>query len=166
MASLDLRSSSDLRAYLSVLWRFKFVILPFAVLLPLTAYLHANSATPVFEASATVLLNRESQSLSGISDPNVYQPDRMISTQTGLARLPAVAQLVVQSAHVPNLDVGSFLANSSVGSSPTANDLMTFRARSGDPAVAVRLTNLYARKFIQFRRQVDTDTLRAAEGGL
>jgi succinoglycan biosynthesis transport protein ExoP len=166
MAFEDLRSATDLRTYLAIPWRRKFLILPFIVLLPLVAYKQAASGTSMYEASATVLLNRQSLSLSGLGDPNIYQPDRMINTQAQVARMPAIAQRVVKAARVPNLDPGGFLANSSVGSNSMGDDLMTFRARNHTPAIAVELANLYARKYIEFRREIDTQALASASTGL
>jgi len=158
-------AGSDLRWYLAVMWRRRFVILPLLVLLPLTAFLLSETPPPRHEASATVLLNRQSQGVSEIADPTVWDPQRTIRTQSQLARLPEVARRVVEAVGRPAGDAGSFLANSSV-SSDEENDFLVFRVRDADQSVAVRLANAYAAKYIEYRRELDTQALREASDQL
>jgi succinoglycan biosynthesis transport protein ExoP len=165
MTSHDLRSDPDLRAYLAIVWRHRFVILPFVVLLPLFAYLRTDPRPTAYEASATVLLNRQSQALSGLSDPLLWSPDRVIRTQSQLARIPEIANRVVRASGLGDRDAGMFLANSSISANED-NDLMTFRVRDADPQIAVRLANLYAQKYIEYRRDIDTRALREAANTL
>jgi polysaccharide biosynthesis transport protein len=153
----------DLRSYLLVLWRRKLVILPLVVLLPLTTYFVNQPGPSTYEASATVLLNRQSQGASEIGDPSLWDPARNIRTQSELARLPEVAQRVVQADG--SGDAAGFLASSSVGADPD-NDFLIFRARDGRPEVAARLANLYATKYIEYRRELETNALREAQGQL
>jgi succinoglycan biosynthesis transport protein ExoP len=154
-------AAPDLRWYLSVLWRRKFVVLPLLVLLPLTTHLLAKPAPPSYEASATVLLNRQSQGVSEIGDPTLWDPQRMIRTQSQLARLPEVATRVAQAAGLPGRDAGSILASSSISADPE-NDFLIFRVRDAEPSVAVRLANLYATKYIEYRSELDTKALGEA----
>jgi Mrp family chromosome partitioning ATPase/capsular polysaccharide biosynthesis protein len=157
----DAASSYDLRWYLTVIWRRKFVILPVIVLIPLITYLSAKSPPPSYKASATVLLNRQSQGLSGLNDPTLWDPARTTRTQAQIARMPEVAKRVVAASGVSGLSPGGFLADSSVSSDPD-NDLLTFRARAANPALARRFANLYARKYIAYRSELDTKALREA----
>ena len=145
-----------------MLWRRKLAILPLLIVLPLVVFLQKETPEPVYEASATVLLNRQSQGLSGVNDPTIWDPSRTIRTQSQLARLPEVADRVAKEADVPALDAATFLAHSSVSSSDTDNDLMVFYARWGDGDTAVKLANLYATHYIAFRRELDTKALQEA----
>jgi succinoglycan biosynthesis transport protein ExoP len=153
-------SATDLRGYLSLLWRRKWIIVPVLVLMPMGAYLHASGGTRSYEASAEVLLNRQSQALSGVNDLLVWQPERVIRTQTSIARLPVIAQRVVEAAKLQR-DAGAFLGQSSVGSNDQI-DLLTFRVRDTDPDLATQLANLYAQKYLEYRRDLDTKALREA----
>jgi polysaccharide biosynthesis transport protein len=158
-------SGADLRWYLGVVWRRRFVILPLLVVLPLLAFLRADSGETTYDASATVLLNRQSQGVSEIGDPSLWDPGRTIRTQTQLARLPEVAARVVEASRLPGRDAGTFLGNSSV-SSDEENDFLVFHVRDPDPEVATRLANLYASEYIDYRRELDTRSLREAQAEL
>lgn len=158
-------SGSDLRAYLTTIWRRKWVMLPFLVLTPLIAHLSASGGGPSYSASAQVLLNRQSQSLAGLGDPAIYDPTRYTQTQTDIARLPIIAQHVVAAAHLP-WDAGTFLGQSSVSADPTQVDLMTFSVKVAQPALATRLANLYAEQYIAYRQTLDTKALREASDSL
>jgi Mrp family chromosome partitioning ATPase len=155
---------TDLRGYLALLWRRKWIILPFLILTPLVAHVHKSEGTPVYDASAEVLLNRTSQNLSGLSDPALWDPARTIRTQANVARLPAIAQRVVEAAGL-KWDPGRFLGQSSVDADDTV-DLLTFRVRDVNPARATRLANLYAEKYIEYRQLLDTNALREASRSL
>jgi non-specific protein-tyrosine kinase len=153
-------TAPELRSYLALLWRRKWVLLPFLILIPIVAHFASGGQTTEYEASSQVLLNRQSANVSGLGDPLVFDASRTIRTQTGLARVPAIARRVVEAAKL-DWSPGAFLAHSSVGSDPDI-DLLTFRVRDEDPALATRLANLYAEKYIEYRRQLDTTALREA----
>jgi Mrp family chromosome partitioning ATPase len=157
-------SPSDISGYLSLLWRRKWIILPFLILMPLAAYIRASGETPVYEASAEVLLNRQSQSLSGVDDLSIWQPERVIRTQSEIARLPAIGELVVDAAGIDR-DAGTFMGQSGVDADEQS-DLLTFRASDEDGALAVRLANLYAEKYIEYRRRLDTNAINEASRAL
>ena len=159
-APLSGRSTADLGSFVSILFRRKWIIIPFVVLMPLVAWAQSAAGTPRYEASAEVLLNRQSQSLSGVTDLLVWQPERVIRTQTSIARLPIIGDRVVSAAGLDR-SAGSFLASSWVGSDEQI-DLLTFHVRDTDPALAVTLTNLYARKYLEYRRELDTKALNEA----
>jgi succinoglycan biosynthesis transport protein ExoP len=159
-APLSGRSPADLGSFVSILIRRKWIIIPFVVLMPLAAWAHASGGTARYEASADVLLNRQSQALSGVTDLMVWQPERVIRTQTNIARLPDIAERVVSAARLDR-GAGAFLASSSVGSDEQI-DLLTFRVRDTDPDLAVALSNLYARKYLEYRRELDTKSLGEA----
>jgi len=154
----------DVRGYLAILARRKWILIPFLILMPLAAYVYAAQGTPVFEASAQVFLNRQSQTYSGLDDPLVLQPERVIRTQSDIARLPVIAERVVDEAGLRR-DSETFLEQSSVDANEQV-DLLTFTVRDEVPSRAVRLANLYAEKYIEFRRELDTKALREASQAL
>jgi polysaccharide biosynthesis transport protein len=151
----------DVRGYLGLLARRKWIIIPFLILMPLAVYVYAEQGTPVYQASAQVFLNRQSQALSGLDDPLILQPERVIRTQADIARLPAIADRVVDKAGLPGRSPGEFLDQSSVSSNEQV-DLLTFRVQDELPVRATRLANLYAAEYIEFRRELDTKALREA----
>jgi len=154
----------DGAGYLALLGRRKWIILPFIVLLPLLAYLFAAQGTSVYEGSAQIFLNRQSQNLSGLNDPLVLEPERVIRTQADIARLPVIAGRAIEQAGLRR-DPEDFLAQSSVASNEDV-DLLTFRVRDEVPSRAAALANVYAQEYIRFRRELDTKSLREASQAL
>ena len=150
----------DGRGYLTILARRKWIIVPVLILIPLAAYILAVQKEPVYEGSSQVYLNRQSQTLSGLEDPLIFQPERVIRTQADIARLPVIAKRVVEKAETGQ-GWGEFLGQSSVTSNEDI-DLMTFNVRDEDPLRAATLANLYAAEYIRFRRELDTNALREA----
>lgn len=151
----------DVRGYLALLARRKWIIIPFLIFMPLAAYLYAAQGTAIYEASAQVFLNRQSQALSGLNDPLILQPERVIRTQADIARLPIIAERVVDEAGLTGRTPRRFLGQSSVSANEQV-DLLTFRVQDELPIRATRLANLYATNYIEFRRELDTKSLREA----
>ena len=53
-------SQADLREYLSLLWRRKWIVLACIVVLPVAVYLISSSATKSYESSATLQVQAQS----------------------------------------------------------------------------------------------------------
>jgi len=158
-------SSGELRTYLAVLWHRKWIVLPLVVVTPLVAYIIGNNGTPVFQASSQVLLNRQSQGISQVSDPTLFDPARLVRTQSQVARAPAIASQVVEAAGLTERGPGGFLGQSSVSGDDTS-DLLTFSVRDGDPELAAKLANLYATSYIAYRQRLETIPLARATPAL
>ena len=139
-------------------WR---IILPFAIVTPLVAFVLTASRPATYESSADVLSSRESFVLSNLQNYNFFYRARLIWTQAQLARLPAVAEKVVAAAGVPGKGPFGFLAQSSVDADGST-DVMTFRVRDADPSEATRLATIYAQQYIDHRRALDTQSIRNA----
>jgi Mrp family chromosome partitioning ATPase/capsular polysaccharide biosynthesis protein len=155
--------STTLRDYLHVVRRRKWIIIQAVVLVPLAAVLFSLQQRAEYQASADVLLSHQnlSAALSGAPDPNAnVAPDRAAQTQASLARVPLIAQRVIESLHLP-MTTKDLLASSSV--TPATNaDILTFTVNSHDSALAPRLAAAYARQYTLYRRQLDTGSLEAA----
>jgi capsular exopolysaccharide synthesis family protein len=154
---------SALREYLAVLRRRKLVVLIAVVAVPALAVVLAELQSPRYSASAAVLLSRQnlSSSLNGVVDPTyTVDPQRLTGTQAQVARAPAVAQAVVKAAGLKSTP-GQFLATSSV-STNTEQDILGFHVTDRDPAVAARLANLYAAKYIDYSTGLATKAIQNA----
>lgn len=161
----QLRKPSTLGDYLAVLRRRKWIILQAVVLVPLVAVVASMRQEPLYSSSATVLLNRQSlaATLLGSEDPNRLQdPDRLGRTQAQLARVPDLAERVLDSAGMSDLGTGSFLAFSSVTPVAQTDLLLEFEVSDADPVVAERLATAYAREYTRYRRELDTDAIERA----
>src|SRR5690242_8630739 len=99
--------------YFRVLARRKWWVLPPLVLVPLVAVLISARQTPLYQASAQVLLNNQdlAASVLGIADTSsTLDPNRVAQTQADLARVPEVAQRTLTAAGLRNRSPLQFLA--------------------------------------------------------
>jgi Mrp family chromosome partitioning ATPase/capsular polysaccharide biosynthesis protein len=112
----------------------------------------------LYQASADVFLSSEhlSPDLTGIAGGD---PERILSTQARLARLPAVARRALRIAGEPRRP--ELLANSSVTSAGNA-DILNFSVIAPGQELAARLATSYARAYAEYRRDIDTRGLVAA----
>jgi tyrosine-protein kinase len=155
---------SSLREYLQVLRRRKWIVITAIVVVPAAAYAFSTQQQSKYRASAEVLLSRQnlSNSLNGVQDPSLsIQPDRLAQTQADLAQVPPVIERTLKAAQVDGITPAEFAADSS-GSARTDADLLTFKFTHHDPALAARLATEYARQYIAYRTQLDTQALTKA----
>jgi polysaccharide biosynthesis transport protein len=161
----EVRTVSD---YVRVVRRRKWLILSIAVLFPMAALLYSMERSPLYRASAEVLINRTTfaADVTG-STPGTFnqQPDRVAKTEAGVAEVPAVAERVLDAAGVTDLTVEEFLAQSSATASPDA-DLLVLSVEAADPERAALLATTYAREFTDYRRELDTAWMRRARLGI
>lgn len=134
------------------------------VLIPVASVALSLRQDPSYRATAEVLLNRQdlSAALSGTPDTSSSQdPGRYASTQAQLARVPSVASAAIARAGTA-VSLKSFLADSSVSSSPDS-DLLEFQVDHGTRTGARELVDAYARAFVAFRRDLDTQAITRAQ---
>lgn len=163
MTAEDGRPVSTLRDYLRVLRRRKWVLVPAVLIAPLVAVLLSLREPIVYQSSAQVFFNRQnlSISLTGINDPSQLDTSRILANQTQLARAPVVAEHALQAAGVSARSVSDLIGESQVLASDKT-DFLIFTVTDASPTLAVRLANAYARQYIVYRRQLDTQALEAA----
>ena len=156
-----------LREYLHVLRRRKWIVLQALVIVPLVAVALALRQSPLYQASADVLLRYQSlpSALSGITDPNsssyFTDPIRSTATQLEVASLPALADRVATALRPEHVTTGEVLGSTSV-LAKTGTDFLSFQATSGSPALAALIVNEYARQYTVYRQQLDTGSITKA----
>jgi capsular polysaccharide biosynthesis protein/Mrp family chromosome partitioning ATPase len=162
-ASPDVPESEDspLRGYLTVLSRHRWLALTLLVLTPLAAFVLTSTQQASYSASADVLTDRLSFPVAG---GDATDAERAAATQEKLARVPAVAQRVVD-AERRDLTAREFLDRSSV-SAATGADLLTFTVRDPDRDQAMALATAYAREFTRYRQELASGTIAQARAGL
>jgi capsular exopolysaccharide synthesis family protein len=158
---LRLDNASTLRDYLRILARHKWVIVLCAVLVPTAAVLLTLRQTPLYEASAEVLLSRQNlvATLTGTQDPQAFQQaERVAETQAQLAQVPDVASRTLEAVEGTGLTVQGLLEASTVEAQRGA-DLLQFTVTHGNRQLAEALASEYARQFTQYRLELDTRAL-------
>src|SRR3954469_22650322 len=155
----------SLSEYLHALRRRMWIIVLTVAIVTLVAVLYSVRQPAVYETSADVLLRSQTlpSSLSGLTDPSAslyyYDPQRVLTTQIGLARLPVMAKRVLAASPQPGTSAPAFLGSSSVSPGPDAG-VRRFSVSASDPAVATRLANEYARQYTLYRTQLDTESVQ------
>jgi polysaccharide biosynthesis transport protein len=157
-----------LQEYLQVIRRRKWIIVSAVVLVPLVAIILSVRQTPVYEASAKVLLSRSNlaNSLTGVQDSGVVVDDRtLVQTQADFARVPEIANRVLTKLGLRSTSPDQFLDDSSV-STATDSDILTFKVRNTDADLASREATEYARQYTRYRHEHDTASLESARQGV
>lgn len=158
-----------LRDYLTVVRRRKWIILTAVVLVPAAAVAFSLHQTKLYQANAQVLLNAQNlaSQLAGVSQTSgVSEPQtEVVQTQADVARVPAIASLTLQKVRGTGLTPTQFLADSAVSAATNA-DLLTFSVTNHDPALAAKLVTAYAAAYTDYRRQLDTSSIRKALQGV
>ncbi|MHB8792309.1 MAG: tyrosine-protein kinase domain-containing protein [Thermoleophilia bacterium] len=167
-SSKPLGNNFDLRKYLGIVWRRKWLVIAIPILVTIVTV----GATILFETpkyqSSTELLQRRSgldKALLG-SDlfQESYQPDRDIQTAAELVQSPAVSSAVREELGVRlnNKNPSSYITTSIVKKA----DILTITATTDDPQLSADIANSYASQYIKWRRDVDHDVLQQARAPL
>jgi len=164
----ELSDSARLHERLSVLRRRKWLILLAVIVVPAAAVAYSLRQPAEYQARADVLLGQQGAlaALSGSPDLAVSQdPQRIVDTETALAREPEVARGVLSKTGITDRTPEDFLAQSSV-SAQTGTNLLSFRVTDRNREQAIKLANAYATGFTTFVRQRTTGALYAALSSL
>ena len=158
------RETMALQDYVDVLRRRRWIILAAVVLVPLLAVGYSLQQTPVYEASAKVLLSQQSvaNSLTGINDPNASVQDLIrVQTQADVARAPEIAEGVVAAVDGLESSPDQFLADSSAVVVEDT-EILEFTVSNTDPDLAVAGAAEYANQYTKYRQKLDTASPGAA----
>jgi succinoglycan biosynthesis transport protein ExoP len=156
--------AATLRDYLQVVRRRKWIILQAVLLVPAAAVAFSLHQQTQYQASAQVLLSSQNlaNQLTGTQSTGInLQPDRIAQTQADVARVPTIAQRVLNTFPRTGLTLQQFLNDSSVSTATNA-DILTFNVTHHDPLVARELVDAYARDYTIYRRQLDTAAISSA----
>jgi polysaccharide biosynthesis transport protein len=134
------------------------------VVVPLGAVALSLIESPRYSASAEVLLNRQNlaNSLTNVVDPTLsVDPQRLVDTQTNVARSPQIATAALAAAGTPHRSASSFLDESGV-SARTGTDVLVFTVTDRHPSTAARLATLYAQQYIVYSNGLATRAIKSA----
>jgi polysaccharide biosynthesis transport protein len=160
----EVRSLSD---YVRVVQRRKWLILSVAALFLVAVVLYSLEQSPLYRASAEVLINRATpvSEVTGTSQGTSNQPERVAETEAKVAAVPAVAERVLETAGVTDMTPEQFLSQSSATAASDA-DVLVLSVQAADPERAALLATQYARQFTEYRKELDTRAIRRALAGI
>jgi Mrp family chromosome partitioning ATPase len=160
---------AGIREYLGVLRRRKWIFLQAVVLVPAAAVALSVRQAPSYEASSEVVLKYQNLAgvLTGIQDySTVFQDaERVSETQARLAASPALASRVLAEAGIRDREPVDLLDASSI-SADASSDVLRFTVTDGEADTVRILATTYAREFIRYRRELDTQPIVLARRGL
>jgi capsular exopolysaccharide synthesis family protein len=147
MDELAVVEQTDLREYLHILNRRKLIIALTVVVALGLALAYSVVKTPIYSASATVLVPQQ-QASSALNIQNSQLPaaqslQRSLSDEQQFAKGDAVKQAATSKL--------GYAASVGVGASSTA-DVLTFTGHSTDKAASAAIANAYANGYITARR--------------
>lgn len=147
--------------YLGVIRRRKWILLIVVVLTVSTAALLSARQTPLYSASAQVLLNQSAKISPTGSGITPVDQSRYDTTEATLAHTVAVARRALTLSHTTSVTPTHLLTESSIASDPSS-DVLTFTITDPNRGRAVRMANSYARAFVPYQSEVATRSIRDA----
>ena len=150
--------------YLSVLRSRLWLIVFAAVLLAAAAATYALAQPRLYQASAEVLVNRQSVASALAGSVNPYtkaDADRLLQTQAKLAASEEVASRTLVALGIDELSPNGLLRHTVVKPVPNT-DLLRFSVSHRNPVSAKLLATAFARQFTLWRAEIDSAPLIAA----
>lgn len=153
---------STVAGYLAVLRRRKWIVALPLVLAPIAAVWFSTMQSPLYQATAEVLVQPASivSSITAVN-PTSGDPARFLTTQSDIARNPELIGRVVAAAGVPGVTVGRLLADSQVSARSDA-DVLDISVKAANPFAAAQLTDTYATELTSFKTEFDTARVNEA----
>ena len=157
---------ATLQSHLQTIRRRKWIVLQAVILVPLIAVLFQMREPAAYQATSQVLISHRdlSSSLTGFGFQAYQDPVRIAQTQAELARVPAVAEMVVRNTGASITPEG-FLGMSAATPEIDA-DLIDLTVTDSTPARAVTLATAYANALSSYRAQLDTAAIDEAIRGV
>ena len=150
--------------YARVLRSRSWVIGAVVALVLMVALARDLTTTPLYRASAEVLLSRDSPAdrLTGTSDGDTRgDPERFIQTQLQVARTDELAARVLAAAKLRDRKPSDLVAALRV-TAPSGADVLEFEVQDRSGPLAVRVARSYAAQFVAYQRRLDRAALRRA----
>jgi len=124
------------------------MVVPPLFLALLAALVASHLTTTAWRGEAGVFVSAAADHSPFLSARSATGPSAEVQVAIGLARSPQLARRVVRAAALPRLTARQFLSDSSANA--RLDSVLTFSAANRQPALAVRLTNVYAIQFARF----------------
>ncbi len=129
----------DARSYLGIVWRWKFLLLAFLVLIPAAAYFLERGKAKIYQSST--LLNASGSSL-GVGTSNLPVSNNPLAVAR-LVTTDAVAKLAAVRLGLPASSAGSLLSGVSASADSTTG-FLTITVQEGSPERAAAVANAFA----------------------
>ncbi len=153
--------SDDLRRYLGLLWHWAWLIVLFTVLGGVVGYFISSRETPVYRASATMLIN-ESRTINEYA--NILASERLAQTYSQLMIQAPVLEGVIDRLGL-DMDVARLKGGVSV-SVVEETQLMVVSVENEDPVRAAQIANSIGTVFAEQNAEIQSDRYRESKESL
>jgi len=132
----------EIRHYLAIVWRWLWLIALVTALAAGAAFIVSRRSTPIYEASATLLIN-EGQQATGPEYDSLLLNERLAHTYAKMLK----ARPLLDTAAA---QLGTPISGSGITVEPVRDtQLIHLKARHSDPAVAANIANTLVKLFIE-----------------
>jgi capsular polysaccharide biosynthesis protein/Mrp family chromosome partitioning ATPase len=146
-------SALNLRHYVQAIWRRKWLILQFVIVIPALVLVVSLRQTKVYDATARVMVESPSSSVSLIAGQNLSDrppDDRTVATLAGFAATPEIAQTVIDQLALTT-SWHQLLKHVSATPDTNANVIM-ITASDHSAQQAATIANAFAQAFVTWRQ--------------
>jgi capsular exopolysaccharide synthesis family protein len=159
----EFTGTRDLRAYLGILWRWKWLFLFFVVAAPLAAYLIERSQQSLYRSSALVGVSQATVNTSVLNGGGSFST----SNVTAIARIVTTSPVATVAADLmrPPANAGQIVDEVSASADPVTN-FVTISAEDRNPARAALIANAFAHAISQSLQTTARDQIDAAIAGI
>lgn len=155
--------SSEIKTYLSLLWRWAWLLALMSVVFSIVAFLVSRNITPVYQATTTVLIN-EAPATRTTDYTSIVTSERLAQTYSQLMVKQPVLQGVITSLEL-DLDVRDLTERILV--QPVRDTtLIEVRVEDTDPQRAARITDALVSEFAAQNRALQTSRYSASKTSL
>jgi capsular polysaccharide biosynthesis protein/Mrp family chromosome partitioning ATPase len=156
-------SSLDLRHYVQAVWRRKWLILQFVVIIPALVLVLSLRQTKMYDATARVMVESPNSTVSAVAGQNLTDrppDDRTVATLAGFVATPEIAQTVIDQLHLTT-STRDLLKH--VASTPgTSANVIMITVSDHSPQQAAAIANAFATQFGNWRKNSQTAAPTAA----
>jgi receptor protein-tyrosine kinase len=159
----ELTGTRDLRAYLGILRRWKWLFLFFVVAAPLAAYLIERSQPSAYRSSALVGVGQTTVNTSVLSGGGSFSTTNV----NAIARIVTTSPVAAVAADLmhPPANAGEIVDEVAASADPTT-DFVTISAQDRDPARAAAIANAFAHAISQNLQNSATAQINHAIAGV
>ena len=156
-------STLDLRHYVQAVWRRKWLILQFVIVIPAIVLVVSLRQTKVYDATARVMVESQSSTVNAVAGQNLGDrppDDRTVATLAGFVATPEIAQKVIAQL---SLTTAPRELIKHVTSTPDTNaNVVMITASDHSAARAAAIANAFSQQFVTWRQTSQQSALEAA----
>lgn len=153
----------DLRSYLRVLWRWKYLFLIFLVIGPVAAYLLEHGKPKIYESSALVGINQETVDTSALNGASSFSTSNVVAIAQ-LVKTTPVAEVAASLLKPPG-NPAQIVSEVTANGDPSTN-FLTISAQDRNPVRAAAIANAFAKAIGLNRQNAAISELNATIAGV